>query len=134
MVRIGRTRKLRRAIIAKNVDTTWNSAGTITHETQIKYRIGEQGFKEWFMIMKLGDQKLILGIPWLWEHNPKMDWDKSTIELVDWSSLGGRSLNEMTQYINALRLCIGISPPLGEYQGMVQTTREPPGRVDKWNS
>jgi hypothetical protein len=65
MVRIGRTRKLRRAIIAKNVDTTWNSAGTITHETQIKYRIGEQGFKEWFMIMKLGDQKLILGIPWL---------------------------------------------------------------------
>jgi hypothetical protein len=37
----------------------------------------------------------------------------------------------MTQYIKALRLCIGISPPLGEYQGMVQTTREPPGRVDE---
>jgi hypothetical protein len=40
-------------------------------------------------------------------------------------------LNEMTQYIKVLRLCIGISPPLGEYQGMVQTTREPPGRVDE---
>jgi hypothetical protein len=62
MVGTGRTRKLRRAIIAKNVDGTRNSAGTITHETRIKYRIGEQGFEEWFMITKLGDQKLILGI------------------------------------------------------------------------
>jgi hypothetical protein len=45
LVGIGRTRKLRRAIIAKNVDSTRNSAGTITHETRIKYRIGEQGFE-----------------------------------------------------------------------------------------
>ena len=37
MVGIGKTRKLRRAIIAKNVDGTRNSAGTITHETWIKY-------------------------------------------------------------------------------------------------
>ena len=82
------------------------------------------------MIMKLGDQKLILGIPWLREHNPKIDWDKSTIELVDWSSAGGRSLNEMTQYIKMLRLDIGISPPLGDRQGITQT-RDLPGRVDE---
>jgi hypothetical protein len=36
----------------------------------------------------------------------------------------------MTQYIKALRLGIGTSPPLGDRQGTAQT-RDLPGRVDE---
>ena len=55
------------------------------------------------MMTKLGDQKMILGIPWLQDNNPTINWKQGTIELVDWSRSRGRSLNAMTQYIQAIR-------------------------------
>ena len=70
----GKRRALKRAIIIKNVDGTWNTAGKITHEARVKYQIGRQEFNEWFLITKLGDQQLILGMPWLRQHNPTIYW------------------------------------------------------------
>ena len=46
----GKRRALKQVIIVKNVDGTWNTAGRITHETRVKYRIGKQEFDEWFWI------------------------------------------------------------------------------------
>ena len=85
-------RRLARPIIVRNVDGTKNSAGKITHETRVKYRIGKQQFDEWFLITSLGDQTMILGIPWLKEHNPHINWKDCTIELIDWEKEKGRSL------------------------------------------
>ena len=99
----GRRRALKRAIIVKNVDGTRNAAGTITQETRVKYRIGKQEFDEWFLITQLGDQQLILGMPWLQDHNPNIDWRYRTIELIDWSQEQGRSLREITQVIETIR-------------------------------
>ena len=27
-----------------------------------------------FVVAALGEEKVILGLPWLWEHNPEVDW------------------------------------------------------------
>jgi hypothetical protein len=35
---------------------------------------------EWFYITALGDQNLILGLPWLEKHNPIIDWTEKTLE------------------------------------------------------
>jgi hypothetical protein len=35
---------------------------------------------EWFYVMALGDQHLILGLPWLEKHNPIIDWTEKTLE------------------------------------------------------
>jgi Retroviral aspartyl protease len=79
----GKRRALRRAIIVKSVNGTRNAAGKITHETQVKYRIGKQEFDEWFLIMHLGDQQTIPGMPWLQNYNPNIDWRSRTIELIN---------------------------------------------------
>ena len=35
---------------------------------------------EWFYVMTIGDQDLILGLPWLEKHNPIIDWKEKTLE------------------------------------------------------
>jgi hypothetical protein len=35
---------------------------------------------EWFYITALGDQNLILGLPWLEKHNPIINWKEKTLE------------------------------------------------------
>ena len=35
---------------------------------------------EWFFVTTLGDQNLILGLPWLEKHNPNIDWKEKTLE------------------------------------------------------
>ena len=59
-------RKLLKKITVRNVDGTRNNAGSITEETRVKYRIGDRYFDEWFLVTSLGDQQIILGMPWLW--------------------------------------------------------------------
>ena len=39
---------------------------------------------ERFYITGLGNQKVILGLPWLRKHNPEIDWEKGT---VTWRNL-----------------------------------------------
>ena len=35
---------------------------------------------EWFYVTTIGDQDLILGLPWLEKHNPIIDWKEKTLE------------------------------------------------------
>ena len=35
---------------------------------------------EWFYVTTIGDQDLILGLPWLEKHNPVIDWKEKTLE------------------------------------------------------
>jgi len=38
---------------------------------------------EWFSITALGNQKFILGLPWLEKHNPDVNWKTMTLEFRD---------------------------------------------------
>ena len=46
---------------------------------------------------------MILGMPWLESHNPKINWQKKTIQLIDWAKERGITLNQIMQIINWIR-------------------------------
>ena len=82
-----RTTKLEQPIRAQNVDGTDNKQGIICFYTDLNIRISDRTFLERFYITRLGNQKVILGLPWLREHNPEIDWEKGTVvwRNLEWS-------------------------------------------------
>ena len=69
-----KTRRLEEPIIAYNVDGTRNKRGTITSFIDLTVRINERWMNLQLLITGLGKQKIILGFPWLNEHNPDINW------------------------------------------------------------
>ena len=68
-----KTTKLDKLITAQNIDGTLNKKGTIRYFADLKIKIDEKTSEERFYITRLGDQKIILGFPWLKKHNPLVD-------------------------------------------------------------
>lgn len=64
-----------------NVDGTTNKRGTITHCTWATVTINGQKARTRFLVTGLGKETVILGLPWLRKVNPKIDWEKGTIDL-----------------------------------------------------
>jgi hypothetical protein len=71
---------LKSPIKVRNVDGTYNENGAITERCLIPFRINDKIMTEWFYVTALGDQNLILGLPWLEKHNPIIDWTEKTLE------------------------------------------------------
>jgi len=65
--------KLERAIAIRNVDSTNNSGGAITH--QVECNIYYKGHVERMRmdVCDLGKTEVILGMPWLAAHNPEIN-------------------------------------------------------------
>jgi len=61
--------KLKKPLIVTNVDGSNNSGGNITHEVKcnVYYRGHQERMK--FNVCNLGRMEVILGMPWLVEHN-----------------------------------------------------------------
>ena len=74
-----RTTKLNKLITAWNVDGTLNKKGTIRYFADLKIKIDRKTLEERFYIIGLGDQKIILGLPWLKKHNPQINWKTGNI-------------------------------------------------------
>ena len=72
-----------RPIQVQNVDGTANVDGRITEKCLITFYICRKRLTEWFYVTMLGDQSLILGLPWLEKHNPIVDWADKTLEFRD---------------------------------------------------
>ena len=49
--------RLKKPIPVHNVDGTSNKAEALRYKIQISYNIQQKQFKDWFYVMKLGDQK-----------------------------------------------------------------------------
>ena len=65
-------------IKVRNIDGTYNESGAITEKCLINFN--DKTMTEWFYVTTLGDQNLILGLPWLEKHNPNIDWKEKTLE------------------------------------------------------
>ena len=76
-------RRLKKPIPVRNVDGTSNKAGALRYKIQISYNVQQKQFKDWFYVTKLGDQKMILGLPWLHEINPRIDWSTGTVRFPE---------------------------------------------------
>ena len=70
------THLLRSPIQLLNIDGTHNDRGMITHFARLLLTVDE--FTDWtdFLVCGLGGENIILGLPWLREMNPSIDWRK----------------------------------------------------------
>jgi hypothetical protein len=71
--------KLEYLITACNMDGTENKQGTIRYYTDLDLLVNGKTNREQFLITGLGNQKIILGLPWLRKHNPEINWKEGTL-------------------------------------------------------
>jgi len=75
-------KKLERLVNVRNVDRSLNKEGPI--ENMVEVNIYYQGHRERTEIDMIGGQKwtVILGMPWLICHNPKIDWRTGEVKVM----------------------------------------------------
>jgi predicted aspartyl protease len=76
------TRKLSRPIPVFNVDGTANEAGSISEVVELIIWYNGHSERALFSVTSLGRQNMILGITWLREHNPEIDWRTGKVEMT----------------------------------------------------
>jgi len=76
------THKFDEPIPLLNIDGTTNTAGRITHYVHLELylpTIGGHKSRTMFAVTEIDDQDLIIGIDWLIQHNPHINWKEGTI-------------------------------------------------------
>jgi len=71
--------RLQKPITVYNVDGTKNSQGTLKYYCWLKVRIGEREEKMMFFLTGLGKERFILGYPFFWAFEPRIDWRKGRV-------------------------------------------------------
>ena len=66
--------KLEKPLKAFNVDGTENKKGTITNYVELELEIHGRKSQEQLLMTGLGKERIILGFPWLTDHNPDINW------------------------------------------------------------
>ena len=65
---------LKRPIMARNIDGTLNKTRTITSYVDLAVKIDGRIMDIQLLVTGLGNQRIILGFPWLNECNPDINW------------------------------------------------------------
>jgi hypothetical protein len=72
---------LPRPLHAQNIDGTHNSRGIIRHKVSIFVQIGDTEERREFLVLNCGKENMILGLPWLRETNPTINWASGEVYL-----------------------------------------------------
>ena len=75
------TRRLAKPIPLYNIDGTENRDGTITEVAVLDMAIGDHREKVVFVVTDIGEEDAIIGLDWLREHNPEIDWERGSLRL-----------------------------------------------------
>jgi hypothetical protein len=62
-----------------NIDGTHNKAGTVKDFMDLQVRVGPKTEEMKFLVTDLGEDKVVLGYPWLAAFQPKINWKEATI-------------------------------------------------------
>ena len=73
--------RLPKPIQAYNVDGTVNAKGTIRWKAHTDILFSQTKETADLMILSLGRQQIILGMPWLRKWNPRIDWSMNTVSI-----------------------------------------------------
>ena len=77
-----KTIPLPKTIPLYNIDGSRNKMGDITHMAQLGLKLGNhQEEMVAFTIADIGTEDVIIGIDWLREHNPEINWAEGTVTL-----------------------------------------------------
>jgi len=82
--------KLDRPLQVRNVDSTGNSGGAITHEVEVNMFYKGHVERVRMDVCELGKTDVILGMPWLAAHNPEIDWEKGEVRMMRCPPLCGK--------------------------------------------
>jgi len=63
------------------VDGTKNIAETIEHCAWLKIQMRKKKISTRFLATGLGKEKMILGLLWLKQYNPKINWNTGTVNI-----------------------------------------------------
>jgi hypothetical protein len=63
-----------------NIDGTHNKAGSITHYVDLQVRVGAKVQDMRFLVTDIGEDKIILGYPWLVAFQPIIDWKEAVLD------------------------------------------------------
>ena len=74
-----RTAPLRHPIFVHNIDGSLNKSGSITHFVRLKLTVDTNEVWTDFLVTDLGGEEVILGLPWLRDTNPRIDWAKGLL-------------------------------------------------------
>jgi hypothetical protein len=105
--------KLEYLITAQNMDRTENKQGTIRYYMNLDLQVNGKMNTEQFLITGLGNQKIILGLPWLREHNPEINWKEGTFQ---WRTTTMEEVLDEEEHLN--RPVNASDKVLLEYLGM----------------
>ena len=76
------TRPLQRQVRVFNADATENRKGLITHYTRCQVTIGNHTSWQSFLVAEIGHHDIIVGMSFLREHNPEIDWKLGLMEFT----------------------------------------------------
>jgi hypothetical protein len=88
------------------VDGTENQAGLITHRIDLSILIAGRKMTVRFLLTGLGRNRAILGLPWLIQENPDINWRDQTLQ---WRNDTLKTINYVAQVDNDL--CWGGDSP-----------------------
>jgi len=84
--------KLNRPIMVKNVNRTNNSGGAIIYQVECNVYYKDHIERIRMDVYNLGKTEIILGMPWLAAHNPKINWETREVKMMRCPPLcGGKS-------------------------------------------
>ena len=84
--------KLDRPVMVRNVNETNNSGGTITHQVEVNVYYKNHIERMRMDICNLERTDIILGMPWLQVHNPKINWKMGEVKMTRCLPICGRKI------------------------------------------
>ena len=72
---------MKKALPIYNVDGTENRAGKIERCASLRLTVDQMSAWMDFLVTDLGGENVILGLPWLREANPSIDWEKGLLQV-----------------------------------------------------
>ena len=75
------TRKLKKPIPLYNIDGSENRDGTVSEVAVLDMTIGTHRESVVFIVTDIGEEDVIIGLDWLREHNPDIDWERGSLRL-----------------------------------------------------
>ena len=83
-----------------NIDGTNNKAGQITRKCQLKVKLGNASQEMDFYVTNLGQDRIVLGYPFLRMFNPTINWSNGGINHLS-------NYNHPNQTLETLPTCMG---------------------------
>src|ERR1700749_2478413 len=68
-----------RPLTLRTIDDSPVKGGKVTHEVHIRMEVGQHHEVITLDVADIGHDNIILGISWLRQHNPRIDWARSTL-------------------------------------------------------